>query len=273
MSNVEVTIVRNSVDVSRDGNTVTVTAVGTQGPEGSFSGTLSTDLIPDTASTRDLGSESVPFAEAHADRFFGEIEGATIFSAKNESGSTLLKGKAVYISGVSGNKPTVDLADANDSSKMPAFGLVYADANNNADVDIVTFGTLSGVDTSSFAEGTVLYVSKSAGLLTGTVPTGEASLIQNMGKVVRQHSSAGSIKVIGAGRTNATPNLDSGNIFVGNSSGQSTTEAFVDRLSPAQDLATRTDIAAGTVTGIIKMSQADYDDITTPVSTILYVIV
>jgi hypothetical protein len=47
-----------------------------------------------------------------------------------------------------------------------------------------------------------------------------------MGKVIRSHASAGSIKVGGAGRTNATPNLNDGNVFIGNASNQSIARAL-----------------------------------------------
>ena len=42
--------------------------------------------------------------------------------------------------------------------------------------------------------------------------------IQNIGRVMRSHASAGSIKIGGAGRSNAVPNLSSGQIFYGNDS-------------------------------------------------------
>ena len=58
-------------------------------------------------------------------------------------------------------------------------------------------------------------------------PTGEAAKIQNIGTVERLHSSNGTIKVGGAGRTNATPNLNDGNVFIGNASNQSVPRALV----------------------------------------------
>lgn len=146
------------------------------------------------------------------------LDGAIQFTARNESGGTLTKGTVVYISGISGNTPTVDKADADDASKMPAFGIVAADANNNSNVNVYTFGTLSGVDTSAFSAGDTLYVSTTAGELTSTPPAGSSSLLQNIGRVIRSDASAGSIKVGGAGRTNAVPNLDAGYIFYGNDS-------------------------------------------------------
>jgi len=161
-----------------------------------------------------------------SDEFLGDVNGAIRFTAKNESGATLLKGKVVSITGVSGNETLVDLADADDATARPAFGLVYADANNNAACEVITFGNLTGLNTSAFTEGDTLYVSTSAGELTATPPSGESADIQNIGRVIRSHASAGIIKVGGAGRANATPNLDSGKMFLGNASNQSVSVAM-----------------------------------------------
>jgi hypothetical protein len=161
-----------------------------------------------------------------SDEFIGDVNGAIRFNAKNESGATLLKGKVVSITGVSGNETLVDLADADDATARPAFGLVYADANNNAACEVVTFGNLTGLNTSAFSEGDTLYVSTSAGELTATPPSGEAADIQNVGRVIRSHVSAGIIKVGGAGRANATPNLDSAKMFLGNASNQAVSVAM-----------------------------------------------
>ena len=43
------------------------------------------------------------------------------FTAK--AGENLTRGQAVYISGISGEVPVVSLADADDTAKIPAFGL------------------------------------------------------------------------------------------------------------------------------------------------------
>ena len=155
-----------------------------------------------------------------------EVSGAIVFAAK--AGEALAKGDVVYVSGVSGNEPVVSKADADDAAKMPAFGLAEADANLNAAVSVVTFVTLYDLDTSAFSAGDTVYVSTTAGGLTATKPTGESSLLQNLGLVIRSHASAGSIKVGGAGRTNAVPNLNDGNVFIGNASNQAETRALVE---------------------------------------------
>ncbi len=157
-----------------------------------------------------------------ASEFVGSLDGAIQFTAKNTSGGTITEGQVLYISGISGNTPTVGLADADNSSAMPAFGIAAADSADNETVEITTFGSLRGLKTdyTSWALGTTLYVSTTAGALTHTPPTGESSLIQNIGTVERLHASNGTIKVGGAGRTNATPNLDDGHVFIGDSSNQ-----------------------------------------------------
>lgn len=156
--------------------------------------------------------------------FIGDINGAIRFNAK--AGEALSKGDVVYISEISGNIPVVSKADASDSARMPAFGLAFSSVSLNASVEVVTFGTLSSIDTSAFSLGDTVYVSTIAGELTNIPPTGEANLIQNIGKVQRVQASSGSIKVGGAGRTNATPNLNEGSLFIGNSSNQSSTIAI-----------------------------------------------
>lgn len=163
-----------------------------------------------------LSTDNVTFQHIH----MTHASGALSFAAKNETGSTVAKGTAVFINGVSGDIPTIGLADA-DTANMPAYGLVEADANNNAETHVLTFGTISGIDTSAFAVGDTLYISTTAGELTNIPPAGKSAKIQNIGRVIRSHASAGSIKVGGAGRSNATPNLDAGEIFYGSDSNRS----------------------------------------------------
>lgn len=154
------------------------------------------------------------------------------FTVKNNSGSTLVKGTAVYVSGLNGNTPEVSPARANSGSTMPAFGLVTADIADTADGEVTTFGSLRGLDVSVFGEtgitfalGDTIYISASeAGKLTNVAPTGESNLIQNIGRVERAAPTTNmTIKVGGAGRTNATPALNDGNIFIGDSNNVSTT--------------------------------------------------
>ena len=162
--------------------------------------------------------------DVEASEFIGDLRGAVLFKA--QAGEALSKGDVVYISGISGNTTIVSKADANDSAKMPAFGVAAAAASINTTVDIYTNGILSGLDTSSFTVGDELYVSNTAGALTNSAPAGESSLLQKIAKVTRSDNSAGSIFITGAGRTNAVPNLDQDQFFLGNASNQAVATDF-----------------------------------------------
>lgn len=146
--------------------------------------------------------------------FFGDLDGAVSTNVYNNTGVTLNKGKAVYLTGGNnGDQPHVDLADNTDPAKMPALGIVKENISATSEGQVVTSGVMN-YSSHGHTLGADLFINGS-GSLVETAPTGEANLIQKIGKVV----SANHIIVQGAFRTNATPNLDEGNIFLGSSSG------------------------------------------------------
>jgi hypothetical protein len=156
----------------------------------------------------------------------------------------LTKGDVVYFSGLQGNDPIAALARSNSSSTMPAMGIVTSDVTATNTVEIVQFGSLKGLDVADYGEtgitfalGDTVYVSSSeAGKLTNVAPTGEANLIQNIGKIARATPTTNTtINVGGAGRTNATPNLDEDQFFLGNASNQSVAVDFSDAVEGVGD--------------------------------------
>jgi hypothetical protein len=205
--------------------------------------TLGGDLLADGVLTRTLGDETNRFITSYSD-----LNGAIRFKAK--ASEALSKGDVVYIDGVSGGVPTVSKARANSASTMPAFGLCYAAASLNAEVQIVTLGNIEGLNTGSFSVGDTLYVSDStAGALTNTAPTSETNLIQNIAKVVKVDAvgNSGIYKVGGAGRTAATPNLNQDKIFLGNASNQAVSTALSSiNLSSFNNNLDTDDISEGT---------------------------
>ena len=162
---------------------------------------------------------------------------AIIETVRNNSGATIEKGQPLHITGVSGTTPTVEVADASNSAKMPVSGLANEQILNNADGGMIVSGILEGIDTNGLDgspnEAAVVYVSTSTGgsinyLVAASDPTDipatEANLIQNVGIIIKDSpGTSGSIQVTAIGRTNATPNLNEGSLFIGNSSNQSTT--------------------------------------------------
>jgi hypothetical protein len=188
---------------------------------------------------------------------------------KNLQGSALTKGDPVYISGSVGasGRLEVQLADAGNSAKMPAVGLLKQDLAANAQGFVVVTGKLRNLITSPIDgvtpnPNTVIYV-KSGGstgaALTTVKPGGSTNLIQNMGKVGRvSTSSDGTLVVSSILRSNDVPNLPLGRLFVGTSANTSLTSDVVyiddanDRVgigttSPSATLEVKTGTSAGTV--------------------------
>lgn len=90
----------------------------------------------------------------------------------NQTGSAFSKGQVVRQSGSSGTKLKVDLALANnDPSSSTTIGLTAESISNNSSGFIITSGLISGINTNSFNEGDVLWLSDStAGAITNVRP-------------------------------------------------------------------------------------------------------
>jgi hypothetical protein len=137
----------------------------------------------------------------------------------NNSGATIFKCAAVYISGfnVGADLPEISVADNDGAGTMPAVGIVYADITNASAGFVVEFGNPVNLDTTVtevWSAGDAVYINASgtstsadcSDTLTSTKPTGASNLIQKIGTVARVNASNGSIEVSGAGRTNDVPN-------------------------------------------------------------------
>jgi hypothetical protein len=152
---------------------------------------------------------------------------------RNESGSTINRGTPVAIIGFDGTsgRPLVAPADADNTARMPCIGLVAEQIPDGQNGAVIATGVSIGFDTSTFTAGDTVFIGTSPGTLVTTAPTGESSQVQNIGKVTVSASN-GRILVLGPGRSNATPNLDNGKIFIGNASNQSVTDTLDTSIVP-----------------------------------------
>jgi hypothetical protein len=143
---------------------------------------------------------------------------------KNVSGGQLLKGTPVHAvteASPQGQLAYVIAARADTASAMPATFVLNEDLDDEAEGEALVVGLISGVDTSAFTAGDVIYVGETGGY-TNVKPTG-TNLIQNLGVVIKSHASSGSGMVYGSGRSNDVPNLPDGKFFIGSST--NTTES------------------------------------------------
>jgi hypothetical protein len=119
----------------------------------------------------------------------------------------MTKGTPVYVSDEQeSGKPIVSKADSDGTDTYPAIGLLFTDLAAGAEGHAVGGGIISGLDTSGYAVGDALYLSSTPGVLTNTRPTATAEKVQKVALVARSHGSAGTLIVMGAGRTNDIPN-------------------------------------------------------------------
>jgi len=176
---------------------------------------------------------------------------------RNDEGSTISAGAPLYSKGEIGgsNRILVGVCDANDSAKMPCIGIAHSEMNTTSTKD--NFAVVSGIYNTnisgftSLAVGHNLYI-QNDGSLSQTKPTGEDSLIQNVGIVLKTNGTiCQGLLVSAIGRTNDVPNLDQNAIFLGNGSNQSvaTDAPMVGVITAANAGAARTVLgvdAAGT---------------------------
>jgi hypothetical protein len=98
---------------------------------------------------------------------------------RNTTGATLTKGTAVYISGATGQNPTVSKAQANnDTNSAQTLGLMSANLANNSNGYVTIIGLIQNIDTSAYTDGQQLYLSPTtAGTLTATKPYAPQHLV------------------------------------------------------------------------------------------------
>ena len=187
--------------------------------------------IKDTTDT--LGAvDQILVSDATGELTFQDLLSTHVESAevvkvpvKNAQGSALAKGDPVYISGSVGasGRLEVQLADASNTLKMPAVGLLFQDLANNGEGYVVITGKLRNVSNSPIdgvtpTEGDVVYVKPSGtsgAALTTTKPVYD-NFIQNVGKVGKVNGgNSGTFVVSSILRSNDIPNLTPGRLWVG----------------------------------------------------------
>lgn len=117
-------------------------------------------------------------------------------TVRNSTGSTLLKGQVVYLSGATGNRPNALLADATlEATSSKTIGFVIENIANNADGQVAVNGTLHDLDTSSFAAGDTLWLSETAGAWQANTPPAEPAHAVFLGYVARSHPTLGRVVI------------------------------------------------------------------------------
>jgi hypothetical protein len=115
---------------------------------------------------------------------------------RNTTGATLTKGTAVYISGATGQIPTVSKALAtSDATSAQTLGLITSDLANNSNGYVTIIGLVTNLNTSAYTDGVQLYLSPiTAGTLTATKPYAPQHLVY-VAVVAHAHPTQGKLIV------------------------------------------------------------------------------
>lgn len=113
----------------------------------------------------------------------------------NNTGSALTDGQVVYVTGSTGNLPSVSLADASlESTSAATLGVVTETIANGADGFVTLSGIVNGLNTLAYNEGDLLWLSETAGQFTNIKPVSPAHLVL-IGYVIKRAGGNGSIFV------------------------------------------------------------------------------
>ena len=117
--------------------------------------------------------------------------------AKNDQGTTIYKGQAVYINGANGTNPLIQLAsNTGESTSSKTIGLLAQDLLVNEFGYVITEGSLEGFDTSSGAAGDPMWLGTGGNIIYGLAnkPYGNNHLVY-LGVVLRSQSNNGKVYV------------------------------------------------------------------------------
>ena len=113
----------------------------------------------------------------------------------NNTGSTLLDGQVVYVTGSTGELPSVALAsNTSETTSSVTFGVVTESIANGADGFITTSGIVHGLNTLGFNEGDAIWLGSTAGTFTNVKPVAPENSVL-VGYVIKKAGGNGSIFV------------------------------------------------------------------------------
>ena len=119
-----------------------------------------------------------------------------VLLCNNGTASSLSKGQVVYVSGVQGQRPRVNLASAaSELTSSRTIGVVDETITSGSEGFVATFGVVTNIDTSAFTAGSGLWLSATTpGALTMTRPAAPNHGVF-VGWCLNSHASAGRIFV------------------------------------------------------------------------------
>ena len=121
--------------------------------------------------------------DTELNNFSIEVGHQNVIRVRNETGTTISRGRVVYLSGSSGNRPLIYTSSYEiDPTSAGTVGLVAADISTSNNGYVISNGLIRDINTTAFTAGSTLYLS-SSGQLTTTPPISPLHEVR-LGKVV-----------------------------------------------------------------------------------------
>jgi hypothetical protein len=112
----------------------------------------------------------------------------------NKTGTVIADGKAVYVSGAQGNRPTIAMANNSSDTAYSIVGLTTQEILNDRVGYSTMLGLVRGLNTEDWPAGTILWLDSISGGLTPTRPIAPRIAVV-VGVVIRQNAIDGIIGV------------------------------------------------------------------------------
>lgn len=172
---------------------------------------MAIDAAAGTGSLRTLGTSSTSACAGDDPRLAASQ--TLVLDVRKGSPGTITKGEPVYLSGYNpSGYSEVEVADADDPTKMPAIGIAHTSITNSSTVSLIVSGNQTDMNTSLWSVGDGIWVQTDS-TIDNTRPTGATALVQRLGTVIRSNISNGTIQVVGALRSNDIPNTQPTDVF------------------------------------------------------------
>jgi len=152
--------------------------------------------------------------------YYDDISGTTnninyeqSLRARNNTGSTILNGSVVYITGALGQNPTIALAKSDSFATSEVIGIATHDIPTNTVGKVTTFGLVNDLDTSAFADGAIVYLSSTVagGLTTTALVSPNFNVV--VGIVAHSHVTLGKLFIHPATPISLNTTIGTSNLF------------------------------------------------------------
>jgi hypothetical protein len=179
-------------------STVTVSDVGTLGNVNA----VDFDITPSGSTPAAIGRLVWDTTENTLEMGIGDGDVTALLGVDNhiqvyqQTGSTIPRQKVVYVTGSSGQKLQVALAQGNnDANNAQTIGVTAESISNNGEGYVITRGLIRDCDTSAFNEDDILYIDPdTAGEITNVRPVAPDHAVR-VGYCIKKSSAAGIIYV------------------------------------------------------------------------------